>query len=75
MTAIVFFATTILITALDSKRLILECTACDDGIRSLTFNQPTYEKYFLFSLATAFAYLLTKFLLERKRHSKINETL
>ncbi len=73
-TVIVFFSTTILITALDSKRLIIECTACDDGNRRLTFNQPTYDKYFIISLATAFAYILTTYLLERKRLRKANET-
>jgi len=75
VTVIVFFATTILITAFDSKRLIIECTACDDGIRRLTFNQPTYDKYFVISLTIAFAYLLTTFLLDRKRPRKTNEII
>ena|SRR5690606_35683184 len=75
VTVSIFFAMTIIITALDSKRLIIECTACDDGIRRLTFNQPTYDKYFVISLTTAFAYLLLTFLLERKRLRKTNETL
>jgi hypothetical protein len=70
LTVIVFFATTILVTALDSKRLIIECTACDDGIRRLTFNQVTYDKYFIISLTVAFTYLLTTYLLERKRVKK-----
>jgi len=70
LTVVIFFATTILITALDSKRLIIECTACDDGIRRLTFNQITYDRYFFISLATAFAFLLTAYLLERKRLKK-----
>ena len=70
---IIFFATTILVTALDSYRLVIECTACKDGIRRLTFNQLTYDKYFIISLATASAYLLTVYLLERKRNSKANE--
>jgi hypothetical protein len=64
---------TILITALDSKRLIIECTACADGIRRLTFNQLTYDKYFIISLTTAIAYLLTSILFERKRLRKTNE--
>ncbi len=72
MTIFVFFVTTILITALDSKQLIIECTACDDGIRRLTYNQPTYDKYFVISLTIASAYLLAAFLLERKRRRKAN---
>jgi hypothetical protein len=75
LTIFVFFATTILITALDSKRLIIECTACDDGIRRLTFNQLTYDKYFIIGLTISIAYLLTTYLLERKRLRKTNETI
>ena len=65
---------TILITAFDSKRLIIECTACDDGIRKLTFNEITYDKYFIISLTTATIYLLTTYLIERKRLKKTSET-
>jgi hypothetical protein len=75
VTIVIFFGTTILITALDSKRLIIECTACDDGIRRLTFNQLTYDKYFIISLSAAITYLLTAYLLERKRLRKTNEPI
>lgn len=67
LAAIIFFVTTIIITAVDSKLLILECTACEDGIRWLTFNQPHYDAYFIISLSVATAYLLTSYLLEHKR--------
>jgi len=70
LTIFAFFAMTILITAFDSKRLIIECTACDDGIRKLTFNEITYDKYFIISLTTATIYLLTTYLIERKRLNK-----
>jgi flagellar biosynthesis protein FlhB len=73
VTVIIFFLTTILITALDSKRLIIECTACDNGIRRLAFNSITYDKYFIISLTAAIAYLLTAYLLEKKRIKKTNE--
>lgn len=75
VTIIFFFTTTILVTAFDSTRLVVEYTACNDGIRRLHFNQPAYDKYFIISLATALAYLLTTYLLERKRPRKTNETL
>ena len=68
LTVLIFFVMTILITALDSKRLIIECTACDDGIRKLTFNELTYDKYFIISLTTSIVYLLTTYLLERKKN-------
>ena len=67
LTVIVFFATTILITALDSSRLIIECTACNDGIRKLYYNEITYDEYFIISLTTASVYLFTAYLLERKK--------
>jgi hypothetical protein len=73
LTVIIFFLTTILITALDSKRLIIECTACDNGIRRLSFNSITYDKYFIISLTATIAYLLTAYLLEQKRLKKTNE--
>jgi hypothetical protein len=72
---LIFFSTTILVTAIDSKRLIIECTTCDDGIRRLTFNQITYDTYFIISLFTTIAYLLTTYLLERKRLIKTNENI
>lgn len=75
VTIFVFLATTILITVLDSKRLIIECTACDDGIRRLTFNEVTYDKYFITSLTTAIIYLVTAYLLERIRLRKTNKTI
>lgn len=74
LTIFAFFAMTFLITALDSKRLIIECTACDDGIRKLTFNEITYDKYFIISLTTAIIYLSTTCLIERKRLKKTSET-
>jgi hypothetical protein len=71
VTIIVFFATTILTTLLDSKRLIIECTACDNGIRKLTYNEVTYDKYFIISLTLSFVYLLTTYLLEQKHLKKL----
>lgn len=62
----VCFISTILITALDSRIMIIECTACDDGIRQLTFNEISYDNYFIISLATGIFYLLTRCLVERK---------
>ena len=75
LTVIIFFGTTVIITALDSMGLVAECTACNDGIRRITYNQITYDKYFIISLSVALLYLLAAFLLERKRLSKTMETL
>ena len=75
VTITLFFATTIIVTAFDSMRLVVECTACNDGIRRLTYNQPAYDKYFIISLTTAIAYLFTTYLLDRKRLRKTNETI
>ncbi len=69
-TVLTFFITTIFITALDSKRLIIECTACGDGIRKLTYNEIAYDKYFTVSLIASILFLFTAFLLERNRQKK-----
>lgn len=57
LSVIVFFTTTVLIAALDSKRLIMECTACDDGIRKLVFGAVAYDTYFITSLSASILYL------------------
>lgn len=62
---IMFLLTTTIICWLDSKRLIIECTACDDGIRKLSYNQITYDAYFIISLVVSILFLL--FLVYRNR--------
>ncbi len=74
-TIIIFFCSTIFISALDCYGLIIECTACDDGIRKLSFNQPSYDNYFVISLTISFAYLLTTFLLECKPLGRTNKSI
>ncbi len=70
ITLLLFFTTTIFITALDSKRLIIECTACE-GIRELTYNEVTYDKYFIASLVVSFIYLIILTII-MKRKQKLN---
>jgi predicted tellurium resistance membrane protein TerC len=70
LTILFFFGMTILTTALDSKRLILECTACDDGIRKLTYNEISYDRYFQISLVVSILYLFISYLIEYNRQRK-----
>lgn len=63
----IFILTTIFISLLDSKRLIIECTACNDGIRTLTYNEITYDFYFITSLIVSF--LATAWLIFRHNKS------
>lgn len=67
----IFFAATFLITALDSSRLVIECTACDDGIRPLRYNELKYDNYFIASLSMAAMYLLVGYIVDRKRLRKL----
>lgn len=67
LTVMAFFMATILITALDAIRLVTECTACRDGIRKLTFNQPSYDSYFIVSLIIAVIYILVLLFLDRRK--------
>ena len=75
LTIFIFFATTFLTTALDSTRLVVECTACNEGIRILAYNELSYDNYFIISLTTAIAYLIAIYLLERKQLNKTNEII
>lgn len=56
-----------MVTALHSKKLIVECTRCEDGKRMLTFNEPNYNTYFLFSLLVALVYLFISCRIEHKK--------
>jgi len=69
---VMFILTTTIISWLDSKRLIIECTACDDGIRKLSYNEITYDAYFMISLIIPF--LTFSFLVywHRKKLNKLN---
>ncbi|MGE6220595.1 hypothetical protein ACQKCH_12265 [Nubsella zeaxanthinifaciens] len=69
MAILFFFATTFLITAVDSKLMVIGCTACNDGMMRLSFNQPPYDNYFMISLAVAFLYISITYLLAYKRKS------
>ncbi len=67
LTVLIFFISTFLITALDSKMLIVECAACDNGVRKLVYNEVAYDRYFIISLIISFGYLLASYLLERPK--------
>lgn len=58
ISTIIFFIATISISAFESKRLVLECTACNDGIRKLTYNEITYDKYFIISLVISLIFII-----------------
>lgn len=46
-----FLITLFLIIYIHSKLLIIECTACDDGIRRLGYYEITYDSYWIISLS------------------------
>lgn len=66
-----FVLTTSIISWLDSKRLIIECTACDDGIRKLSYNQITYDAYFIISLVVSILFLLLLVYRNREKTNKL----
>lgn len=45
-----FFVTIIISTYLDSLGKVIECTRCQDGIRSLNYNYIDYDFHFIISL-------------------------
>ena len=70
---ILFFITTMVTTYLDSKFKIIECTACQDGIRSLHYNAVNYDFHFITSLVVGLLPLLWTFIkkqISKRRHRK-----
>jgi hypothetical protein len=49
-TIALFFITTIVTTYIDSTGYVVECTACQDGVRSLGYNAIDYDFHFITSL-------------------------
>ena len=55
---ILFVATTIVLSYIYSLMKIAECTACDDGIRKLQFNEINYDFIFITSLLVSLVPLI-----------------
>lgn len=73
LTIILFFITTMATTYLDSKFKIIECTACQDGVRSLHYNAVDYDFHFITSLVVGLLPLLWTFLknqISKRRQGK-----
>src|SRR5215203_1795400 len=68
LTIVLFFITTIATTYIDSFSKVVECTACQDGVRSLHYNAVNYDFHFITSLLVGLLPLLWTFL--KKQISK-----
>lgn len=66
---ILFAATTITISYVFSVIKITECTACDDGIRKLQYNEINYDAIFITSLLVSLVPLI---LLKIKKNLRIS---
>lgn len=62
VTVIVFFVTTIVTTYIDSLGKVVECTICQDGVRSLNYNAVNYDSHFITSLVFGLLPLFWTFL-------------
>jgi hypothetical protein len=69
ITIIAFFATTVISSTIDSKIKIIECTACQDGIRKLSSGGINYDIHFILSLI--FSLLPLLFVVFKNRKAKI----
>ena len=70
---ILFFITTMATTYLDSKFKIIECTACQDGVRRLHYNAVNYDFHFITSLVAGLLPLLgtsLKMQFSKRQHKK-----
>jgi hypothetical protein len=66
----IFFLFTALVSYVNSKILIIECTACKDGIKNLRRGDIKYDLYFICSNIVCVIYLLTRYLLHRRSLKK-----
>lgn len=63
---------TLIVIKLDSEIMVINCTACDDGILTVYFSDINHDKYFILSLGSSLLYLSMLFLVAlRKRRQKI----
>jgi hypothetical protein len=73
LTVLLFFATTFVTTYIDSLGKIVECTACQDGVRSLHYNEINYDFHFITSLVVGLLPLMWTFIkkqISKRRHRK-----
>lgn len=70
ITVSLFTGFLVIVTTVHSKLLIIECTACEEGRRMLTFNEPNYDTYFMISLMVAMFYLFIVCFVEYQRHQE-----
>jgi len=68
LTIVLFFFTTITTTYIESTGYVVECTACQDGVRNLHYNAINYDFHFITSLVVGLLPLLWTFL--KKQISK-----
>ena len=70
---VLFFITTFATTYIDSLTKVVECTACQDGVRSLHYNALNYDFPFITSLIVGLLPLLWTFIkmqISKRRHRK-----
>jgi hypothetical protein len=48
---------TLIEVKLDSEIIVLNCTACDDGILTINYSYINHDKYFIMSLGSSLLYL------------------
>ena len=70
LVTVLFFLTTTVISYFSSQLKIIECTACNDGKRSLQFNGINYDLIFMSSLFIATLPILIKKIRNRMKASK-----
>ena len=61
VTTALFFITTFATTFVDSTGYVVECTACQDGVRNLHYNEISYDFHFITSLVVGLLPLLWTF--------------
>ena len=69
--SLVLFTTSIVVySAMDSKLKLIECTACDNGLRTLEYNNILYDRIMILALISALLpWVFTEFINRKKNGS------
>jgi hypothetical protein len=66
LTILIFVATTMITSYIDSSSKIAECTVCSDGKRILNYNSINYDIHFILSLVISLLPLIISTVTKRK---------
>lgn len=65
---LIWFLTINILSFIDSKGLVIQCTACNDGIKRINYNEINYDSNFVLSILTTLLVVLWLIYRNYKKH-------